>query len=163
METVEELKRYVRFLYSSLQEKDRENRQVRDEMAEIKAKLKAANRRADSEEESRQRLFDKLERFMDSQKETDDAKIKSLQSDGYNVYMYLDDEMVDVEHICCLAHVHNKLQEAKRLGIFNTFISTCQQKCRNFRDFFVDYVREWNRGRRDYDNLVRLAFSPATN
>ena len=214
-----------------------------------------------------------------------DAKIKSLQSDGYNVYMYLDDEMVDVEHICCLAHVHNKLQEAKRLGykivdfflsgikklykrerlyasdpkyytperikkarndeytdgiinsmhvklldliakgeeefpdkvwralnyfynfwdrvfayrndgeysidnmaverairpltvqrknslffcspkgaknsgIFNTFISTCQQKCRNFRDFFVDFVKEWNRGRRDYDNLVRLAFSP---
>ena len=44
METVEELKRYVRFLYSSLQEKDRENRQVRDE---IKAELKAANRRAD--------------------------------------------------------------------------------------------------------------------
>lgn len=49
METVEELKRYVRFLHSSLQEKDRENRQVRDEMAEIKAELKAANRRADSE------------------------------------------------------------------------------------------------------------------
>ena len=198
-----------------------------------------------------------------------DAKIQSLQSDGYNVYMYLDDEMVDIEHICCLAHVHNKLQEAKKLGykivdfllaqirklynreklyagnpdyytperikaarnddytngivnsmhenlldliakgeenfpdkvwralnyfynfwdqifayrhdgeysidnmaveralrpltvqrknglffcshkgarnsgIYNTFISTCQQKCRNFRDFFVDYVREWN-------------------
>ena len=217
-----------------------------------------------------------------------DAKIKSLQSDGYNVYMYLDDEMVDIEHICCLAHVHNKLQEAKKLGykivdfflaqikklykrekqyasnpnfytperirdarndeytndivnsmhkqlldliakgedffpdkvwralnyfynfwdqifayrkdgeysidnmaverairpltvqrknglffcstkgaknsgIYNTFISTCQQKCRNFRDFFVDYVREWNKGRRDFSSLVRLAFSPATN
>ena len=51
----------------------------------------------------------------------------------------------------------------RKSDIFNTFISTCQQKCRNFRDFFVDYVREWNRGRRDYDNLVRLAFSPATN
>ena len=201
-----------------------------------------------------------------------DAKIKSLQSDGYNVYMYLDDEMVDIEHICCLAHVHNKLQEAKKLGyeivdfflsqikklykreklyaskpdyytpdrikdarndeftngivnsmheqlleliakgedyfpdkvwralnyfhnfwdqifayrhdgeysidnmaverairpltvqrknglffcspkgaknsgIYNTFISTCLQKCRNFRDFFVDYVRAWNQGR----------------
>ena len=76
METVEELKRYVRFLYSSLQEKDRENRKVRDEMAEIKAELKAANRRADSEAESRQRLFDKLERFMDSQKEADDEKNK---------------------------------------------------------------------------------------
>ena len=79
METVEELKRYVRFLYSSLQEKDRENRQVRDEMAEIKAELKAANRRADSEAESRQRLFDKLERFMDSQKEADDEKKKLLR------------------------------------------------------------------------------------
>ena len=217
-----------------------------------------------------------------------DAKIKSLQSDGYNVYMYLDDKMVDIEHICCLAHVHNKLQEAKKLGykivdfllaqikklykrekqyasnpeyytperikaarnddytnaivnsmhenlldliakgeecfpdkvwralnyfynfwnqifayrhdgeysidnmaverairpltvqrknglffcsprgarnsgIYNTFISTCQQKCRNFRDFFVDYVREWNRGQRDFGSLVRLAFTPTGN
>ena len=217
-----------------------------------------------------------------------DAKIKSLQSDGYNVYMYLDDEMVDIEHICCLAHVHNKLQEAKKLGykvvdfflslikklykreklyaskpeyytperikearndeytngivnsmheklleliakgeeyfpdkawralnyfynfwdqifayrndgeysidnmaverairpltvqrknglffcstkgaknsgIFNTFISTCVQKCRNFRDFFVDFVRAWNRGRRDFGSLVKLAFAPAPN
>ena len=215
-----------------------------------------------------------------------DAKIKSLQSDGYNVYMYLDDEMVNIEHICCLAHVHNKLQEAKKLGykivdfflaeikklykrekyyanhpeifktpamikdarndeytngivdgmhkklldliakgedyfpdkvwralnyfhnfwdqifayrhdgeytidnmvverairpltvqrknglffcspkgaknsgIYNTFISTCLQKCRNFRDFCVDYVRAWNQGRRDFGNLVRLAFAP---
>ena len=79
METVEELKRYVRFLYSSLQEKDRENKQVRDEMAEIKAELKAANRRADSEAKSRQRLFDKLERFMDSQKEADNEKKKLLR------------------------------------------------------------------------------------
>ena len=214
-----------------------------------------------------------------------DAKIKSLQSDGYNVYMYLDDEMVDIEHICCLAHVHNKLQEAKKLGyeivdfflsqikklykreklyaskpdyynpdrikdarndeftngivnsmheklleliakgedyfpdkvwralnyfhnfwdqifayrhdgeysidnmvverairpltvqrknglffcspkgaknsgIYNTFISTCLQKCRNFRDFFVDYVKAWNQGRRDFGNLVRLVYAP---
>ena len=60
------------------------------------------------------------------------------------------------------AKVSNTMSPRKS-GIFNTFISTCQQKCRNFRDFFVDYVREWNRGRKDYDNLVRLAFSPATN
>ena len=217
-----------------------------------------------------------------------EAKIKSLQSDGYNVYMYLDDEMVNIEHICCLAHVHNKLQEAKKLGykivdfflaeikklykrekyyanhpeifktpamikdarndeytdgivngmhkklldliakgeeyfpdkvwralkyfhsfwdqifayrhdgeysidnmaverairpltvqrknalffcspkgarnsgIYNTFISTCQQKCRNFRDFFVDYVKAWNQGRRDFGNLVRLVYAPCT-
>ncbi len=46
----------------------------------------------------------------------ENKKIKSLQSDGYNVYMYLDDEMHDIEHICCMAHAHNKLQEAKKLG-----------------------------------------------
>ena len=61
-----------------------------------------------------------------------------------------------------VAKVSNTMSPRKS-DIFNTFISTCQQKCRNFRNFFVDYVREWNRGRRDYDNLVRLAFSPATN
>ena len=58
-----------------------------------------------------------------------------------------------------VAKVSNTMSPRKS-DIFNTFISTCQQKCRNFRNFFVDYVREWNRGRRDYDNLVRLAFSP---
>ena len=49
---------------------------------------------------------------------------------------------------------------AKNSGIYNTFISTCVQQCRNFRDFFVDYVRAWNQGRRDFGNLVRLAFAP---
>lgn len=37
-----------------------------------------------------------------------DRKIKALQSDGYNVYMYLDDELVDTEHICCMAHARAK-------------------------------------------------------
>ena len=41
-----------------------------------------------------------------------DTKIKSLQSDGYSVYMYLDDELVEVEHLCCLAHVRNKFKDA---------------------------------------------------
>ena len=48
-----------------------------------------------------------------------DAKIRSLQSDGYNVYMYLDGELMDVEHLCCLAHARAKFkyaydQECKR-------------------------------------------------
>ena len=33
-----------------------------------------------------------------------DSQVKALQSDGYNVYMYLDDHMVDIEHLCCMAH-----------------------------------------------------------
>ena len=72
METVEELKQYVRFLYASLQEKDRENLQMKNDMSEIKEELRAANRRADEEAAGRKRLFDKLERFMDEQKSATD-------------------------------------------------------------------------------------------
>lgn len=45
-----------------------------------------------------------------------DAKIKSLQSDGYSVYMYLDDELVEIEHLCCMAHVRNQLKDAYNQG-----------------------------------------------
>ena len=72
METVEELKQYVRFLYSSLQEKDRENLQMKNDMSEIKEELRAANRRADEESTERKRLYDMLERFMDEQKSAAD-------------------------------------------------------------------------------------------
>ena len=41
-----------------------------------------------------------------------DSKIKSLQSDGYNVYMYLDNELMDIEHFCCLAHARAKFKYA---------------------------------------------------
>ena len=78
METVEELKKYVRFLYASLQEKDRENLQMKKDMSEIKEELREANRRADEEAASRQRLFDKLEKFMDGQKSESD-RFKELE------------------------------------------------------------------------------------
>ena len=45
-----------------------------------------------------------------------DAHINSLQSDGYNVYMYLDDELVDAEHLCCLAHARAKFKYAYEQG-----------------------------------------------
>ncbi len=45
-----------------------------------------------------------------------DAKIKSLQSDGYSVYMYLDDELMDIEHLCCMAHLRNQLKDAYNQG-----------------------------------------------
>lgn len=32
----------------------------------------------------------------------------ALQSDGYNVYLYLDNELVDTEHLCCMAHARAK-------------------------------------------------------
>lgn len=30
--------------------------------------------------------------------------LRALQTDGYNVYLYLDDGMLDIDHVCCMAH-----------------------------------------------------------
>ena len=46
-----------------------------------------------------------------------DSKIHSLQSDGYNVYMYLDNELHDIEHLCCMAHVRSKFKYAYEQGL----------------------------------------------
>lgn len=45
-----------------------------------------------------------------------DHKIKALQSDGYNVYLYLDNQLVDIEHLCCLAHTRAKFKYAADQG-----------------------------------------------
>ena len=42
----------------------------------------------------------------------DKTEIDALQSDGFNVYMYLDKELVDVDHLCCLAHARAKFKYA---------------------------------------------------
>lgn len=39
-----------------------------------------------------------------------DSQVKALQSDGYNVYMYLDSHLVDIEHLCCMAHARAKFK-----------------------------------------------------
>ena len=43
-------------------------------------------------------------------------EIDALQSDGFNVYMYLDNELVDVDHLCCLAHARAKFKYAFEQG-----------------------------------------------
>lgn len=45
-----------------------------------------------------------------------DSQLKALQSDGYNVYMYLDDELIDTEHLYCLAHARAKFKYASEQG-----------------------------------------------
>lgn len=47
---------------------------------------------------------------------SDAKELKSIQSDGYNAYMYLDDELVDIEHLCCLAHARAKFWYAYEQG-----------------------------------------------
>ena len=45
-----------------------------------------------------------------------DSQVKALQSDGYNVYLYLDDHMVDIEFLCCMAHARAKFKYALEQG-----------------------------------------------
>ena len=45
-----------------------------------------------------------------------ETKIDALQSDGFNVYMYLDNELVNVDHLCCFAHARAKFQYAFEQG-----------------------------------------------
>lgn len=44
------------------------------------------------------------------------TEIDALQSDGFNVYMYLDDEVVNIDHLCCLAHARAKFKYALEQG-----------------------------------------------
>lgn len=44
-----------------------------------------------------------------------DSQIKALQTDGYAAYLYLDNEMLDIEHICCMAHVRAKFKYAAEI------------------------------------------------
>lgn len=42
-------------------------------------------------------------------------ELRALQTDGYNVYLYLDDEMLDIDHVCCMAHVRAKFKYATEI------------------------------------------------
>lgn len=46
----------------------------------------------------------------------EDVDIAALQSDAYNVYKYLDGELSEVEHICCMAHVRARFQKSLLQG-----------------------------------------------
>lgn len=45
-----------------------------------------------------------------------DSRVKFFQPDGYNVYMYLDDQLVDIEHLCCMTHTWAKFKYAFEQG-----------------------------------------------
>lgn len=64
----------------------------------------------------------------------------SLQSDGYNVYTYLDGELMNIEYLCCMDYFWAK---AKQAGI-------------SFREYFRRVILEMKYGRTD-NNLKLLS------
>lgn len=45
-----------------------------------------------------------------------ESKLCIDQYFGYSDYLYLDDELIDIEHLCCLAHARAKLWYAQEQG-----------------------------------------------
>ena len=41
-------------------------------------------------------------------------------------------------------------------SIYNTFIETCKQEGVSFRDYFCRLLREFKKGRTDYENLLPM-------
>ena len=46
----------------------------------------------------------------------EDRELAALQSDAYNVYMFIDKELENITHLCCMAHVRAKFKEALDQG-----------------------------------------------
>ena len=42
-------------------------------------------------------------------------ELRALQTDGYNVYLYIDSEMLDIDHVCCMAHGRAKFKYAAEI------------------------------------------------
>lgn len=62
-------------------------------------------------------FYDKGSRSRSSLKDfLGDARLDALQSDGYNVYMYLDDDIIEADHLCCMAHARAKFLYALEQG-----------------------------------------------
>lgn len=53
--------------------------------------------------------------------------------------MYLDDDLIDIEHLCCLAHVRSKLERAERMGCKEaSFPMSLVRKLYKREDFYVE-------------------------
>lgn len=85
----------------------------------------------------------------------EDREVKALQSDGYNVYMYIDKELVDAEHLCCLAHSRAKFVYAYEQGgdLDAKYIIDCFGELYRLED--TAYL---NDGRYDIDNSIAERF-----
>lgn len=90
-----------------------------------------------------------------------DSQVKALQSDGYNVYMYLDDRMVDIEHLCCMAHARAKFKYALEQGNDKdaAFILELIEKALNYMNtFWAQLFAYLNDGSYSIDNSIAERF-----
>ena len=54
-------------------------------------------------------------------------------------YMYLDDDLIDIEHLCCLANVRAKFEKAERQGCKEASLFMCLiRKLYHCEDLYVE-------------------------
>lgn len=81
--------------------------------------------------------------------------IRYKQSDGYNVYMYIDKELVDTEHLCCLAHARAKFVLSPTHPLRGELIDKAVNYLQVFWKQLFAYL---NDGRYDIDNSIAKRF-----
>lgn len=81
--------------------------------------------------------------------------IRYKQSDGYNVYMYIDKELVDTEHLCCLAHARAKFVLSPTHPLRGELIDKDVNYLQVFWKQLFAYL---NDGRYDIDNSIAKRF-----
>ena len=77
-----------------------------------------------------------------------ESKVCIDQYFGYSDYLYLDDELIDIEHLCCLAHARAKLWYAQEQG--NLTAAEIMQK-RN--DLYNSKITDDDRGMKMSENF----------
>ena len=77
--------------------------------------------------------------------------IRYKQSDGYNVYMYIDKELVDTKHLCCLAHARAKFVLSPTHPSRGELIDKAVNYLQIFWKQLFAYL---NDGRYDIDNSI---------
>ncbi len=92
-----------------------------------------------------------------------DRKIRSFQSDGYNVYMYLDNQVIDVDHLCCMAHARAKFKYAydqgdKDAGIILDIIAELYRLEEDYKQGKLDseQIAECRQGLKTTEIIIRL-------
>ena len=78
-------------------------------------------------------------------------ELRALQTDGYNVYLYLDDEMLDIDHVCCMAHVRAKFVKARMEGgdkRADVFLGNINRLFRFEREYDREMITDGERTRR---------------
>ncbi|WP_244949643.1 hypothetical protein [Paraprevotella clara] len=81
-------------------------------------------------------------------------ELRALQTDSYNVYFYLDDEMLDIDHLCRMAHVS---------ASYHSIASTCKLQGYSILEYLKKFFEEITAGNLDFGKLMPSTIGISAN